>query len=417
VPNSQARRPAPRPAAPRLHSGRAPALLRSPVARDASGPSRTGLNRRFAFGAGQLLAELLRPPRRGDAGPILGGLVLGIGAGLALERVAMLSETRLRPDPEADEPFGTLTGTPATVRSWDGTAIHVEELGQGPTLIFGHGFSMSGQAWHYQRRDLPEAFRCVFIDQRGHGASGRPSSGDYSLEAIARDIGAVIDWAGGREKVVLVMHSMSGMAALKLAELEPDLIARRVAGLVLVDTSYADNLRGMAAALGSRGASRVQLALYSAAYRMAGQDPPRALQLRRRGSDIGYLTTRLFGFGSNPSPSQVAFTDRLLAGTDVEVWAQVFPGLLDFDLEHVLETLPVPALVVAGDSDRLFPVSAATHMAGTIPDARLLILPDSGHMAFMEEHELLDSELAAFARRVMGLPQGPPHGLAAGAHG
>ena len=396
--NTQRRRSA----APSLHngrngrSGRAPALpdllpdlLRSRAARD----------------AGQLLAELLRPPTRGDAGPIIGGLVLGIGAGLALERMAMLSETRLRPDPEAAEPFGTLTGTPSTVTSWDGTPIHVEELGAGPTLVFGHGFSMSGQAWHYQRRDLPGDFHCVFIDQRGHGASGRPASGDYSLEAIARDIGAVIGWTAEDSrpgKVVLVMHSMSGMAALKLAELEPELIAARVAGVVLVDTSYADNLRGMAAALSSRGPAKLQLALYSAAYRMAGQDPPRALQLRRRGSDMGYLTTRWFGFGSNPSPSQVAFTDRLLARTPVDVWAQMFPRLLDFDLEHVLQALPIPALVVAGDTDRLFPVAAARHMADTIPDARLLILPDSGHMAFMEEHELLDRELAAFAAEVLG---------------
>jgi pimeloyl-ACP methyl ester carboxylesterase len=194
---------------------------------------------------------------------------------------------------------------------------------------------------------------------------------------------------------------MSGMAALKLAELEPKLLEERVAGLALVDTTYADTLRGMGAALSSRGAARVQLALYAAAYRIAGQDPDRALQLRRRGSDMGYLATRLFGFGSNPSPNQVSFTDRLLGATPIDVWTQVFPGLLDFDLEHVLATVPVPALVAAGDTDRLVPVASARHMATTIPDARLVVLPDAGHMAFLEEHELLDAELTAFAVEVL----------------
>jgi pimeloyl-ACP methyl ester carboxylesterase len=79
----------------------------------------------------------------------------------------------------------------------------------------------------------------------------------------------------------------------------------------------------------------------------------------------------------------------------------VFTGLLDFDMSHVLETLSVPALVVTGDADRLFPLTAAEHMAATIPDARLLVLPDTGHMAFMEKHEQLDAELTAFADRVM----------------
>jgi pimeloyl-ACP methyl ester carboxylesterase len=359
------------------------------------------LRSRAARDTGQLLTELLRPPTIDDAAPLLGGLVLGIGAGLALERVAMLGETRLRPDPEAREPLGDIDGTPVAVTTWDGTRLNVDVIGEGPTLVFGHGFSLCARAWHYQRRDLPGRFRCLFMDQRGHGASGRPDTGDYSLEAIARDIGAVIEWSGA-DRVVLVMHSMSGMAALKLAELEPKLLEERVAGLVLVDTTYSDTLRGMGAALTSRGAARVQLALYSAAYRLAGQDPDRALQLRRRGSDMGYLATRLFGFGSNPSPSQVAFIDRLLGATPVEVWTEVFPGLLDFDLEHVLATLPVPALVVAGDTDRLVPVASARHMATTIPDARLVVLPDAGHMAFMEEHELLDAALTAFAGEVLG---------------
>jgi pimeloyl-ACP methyl ester carboxylesterase len=350
--------------------------------------------------AAPLLAELARPPSIREAAPLLGGLLLGIGAGVALERVAMLGET-LRPDPEADEPLGSLAGRPATVTGWDGTELHVEELGAGPCLVFGHGFSLNGRAWHYQRRDLTGEFRCVFLDHRGHGRSGRPANDDYSLEALARDLAAVIEWTGER-RVVLVAHSMSGIALLKLAELAPELVRERLAGLVLVSAMYSDLLRGMTAATTARGAQRVQLALASLGNRLAGQDPHWAHQLRRRGSDMGYLGTRLFGFGSNPSPSQVAFTDRLLAETPVEVWSQVFLGLLDFDFGHVLETIGVPTLVAVGDSDRLTSLASARHVAETIPDARLLVLPDAGHAAFMEEHELLDREIAAFAGGLLG---------------
>jgi pimeloyl-ACP methyl ester carboxylesterase len=332
-------------------------------------------------------------------GLVAGGLLLGVGAGITLERT-LVRRDRRRDDPETGEPFGQLRGTPATVTSHDGTRLHVEELGAGPCLVFAHGFSLTQDAWHYQRRDLPDRFRCVFYDQRGHGRSGQPRRDDYSLEALARDLRAVLDWTG-EERLVVVAHSMGGMATLKFAELFPEELGTRVAGVALVGSTYLDTVRGMTAAVTARGAYRAQRALITGAFRFMGQDPVRANQLRRRGSDLGYLGTRLFGFGSEPSPSQVAFIDRTLAGTDVEVWAKVFPSLIDFDLSEVLEKVNVPALIAVGDKDRITPPTAARHMAEKIPGARLLVLEDAGHCAFLEEHEVLDAELAAFASEAL----------------
>jgi len=329
-----------------------------------------------------------------------GGVVLGLGVGLAVER-ALVGHDRKREDPEAGERFGRIRGTRDSVTSFDGTRLSIEELGSGPCLVFSHGFSLTQDAWHYQRRDLPAELRCVFFDQRGHGRSGHPRTDDYSLSAFAYDLKAVID-RSGEERVVVVAHSMAGMAALQFATLFPEEMGRRLAGLVLVDSTYMDALHGMTASLTSRGAAQIQRALITASFKFIGQDPVRANQLRRRGSDLGYLGTRLFGFGSSPSPSQVAFTDRLLAGTDVEVWAKVFPSLVDFDLSEVLERLDLPTLVVVGDKDRLTPPAQARHMASQIAGARLLVLEDAGHMAFLEEHEVLNAELTAFARQVLG---------------
>jgi len=333
------------------------------------------------------------------AGLVAGGLLLGVGAGVTLERV-LIGRDRRRDDPEAGEAFGAIRGTPATVTSHDGTRLHVEELGSGPCLVFAHGFSLTQDAWHYQRRDLPQEFRCVFFDQRGHGRSGRPRRDDYSLEALARDLKAVLDWTG-EERVVVVAHSMGGMATLQFAQLFPEELGNRVAGLVLIGSTYLDTLRGMTAAVTARGAATAQRALITSAFRFIEQDPVRANQLRRRGSDLGYLGTRLFGFGSDPSPSQVAFIDRLLAGTDVEVWAKVFPSLVHFDLSEVLDKLDLPALIAVGDKDRLTPPTAARQMAEKIPGASLLVLEDAGHCAFLEEHEAFDAELVSFARRVL----------------
>jgi pimeloyl-ACP methyl ester carboxylesterase len=360
---------------------------------------RTTATRRAAPAARRRRQRESPPLTARGIGLVAGGLLLGVGAGITLERT-LVRRDRRRDDPEAGEPFGRIRGIPATVTSHDGTKLHVEELGSGPCLVFAHGFSLTQDAWHYQRRDLPDRFRCVFFDQRGHGRSGQPRRDDYSLEALARDLRAVLDWTG-EERVVVVAHSMGGMATLKFAELFPEELGDRVAGLVLVGSTYLDTVRGMTAAVTARGAYRAQRALITGAFRFMGQDPVRANQLRRRGSDLGYLGTRLFGFGSEPSPSQVAFIDRTLAGTDVEVWAKVFPSLIDFDLSEVLETLRLPALIAVGDKDRITPPTAARHMAEKIPGARLLVLEDAGHCAFLEEHEVFDAELAAFASEVL----------------
>jgi pimeloyl-ACP methyl ester carboxylesterase len=332
-------------------------------------------------------------------GLLAGGLLLGVGAGVTLERT-LVGRDRRRQDLEAGEPFGGIRGTPVKLTSHDGTRLHVEELGQGPCLVFAHGFSLTQDAWHYQRRDLPGRYRCVFFDQRGHGRSGRPRKDDFSLQALAGDLKTVLDWTG-EERVVVVAHSMGGIAALQFAEQFPDELGGRVAGLVLVGSTYVDTVRGMTAAVSAWGAAWAQRTLITGAFRFMGQDPARAQQLRRRGSDLGYLGTRLFGFGSNPSPSQVAFVDKTLAGTDVEVWAKVFPSLVDFDLSESLAAVSVPALIATGDKDRLTPPSAARFMAEKISGSRLLILEDAGHCAFLEQHEVLDAEIAAFADEVL----------------
>jgi pimeloyl-ACP methyl ester carboxylesterase len=386
-------------------------MARAKAAKGASGPKAAP---RRAGGADRRAGRRPSPSLTARGiGLVAGGLLLGVGAGITVER-ALVGRDRRRDDPEAGEPFGRLRGTPATVTSDDGTKLHVEELGAGPCLVFAHGFSLTQDAWYYQRRDLPERFRCVFYDQRGHGRSGRPKGDDYSLQALAHDLRAVLDWTG-EERVVVVAHSMGGMGTLQFAELFPEELGTRVAGLVLVGSTYLDTVRGMTAAVTARGAYRAQRALITGAFRFMGQDPVRASQLRRRGSDLGYLGTRLFGFGSDPSPSQVAFIDRTLAGTDVEVWAKVFPSLIDFDLSEVLEKIDVPTLVAVGDKDRITPPTATRHMAEKIPNARLLVLEDAGHCAFMEEHEVLDAEIAAFAAEVLAPRAQPRRRRATGA--
>lgn len=67
----------------------------------------------------------------------------------------------------------------------------------------------------------------------------------------------------------------------------------------------------------------------------------------------------------------------------------------------------VPALVVWGERDTVFPVSQAQPLANAFADARVLVLPGARHPAYLDQPELFHRELVAFARRVSGRARTP----------
>lgn len=107
--------------------------------------------------------------------------------------------------------------------------LYVEDGGAGglPVLLL-HSYAGSCAHWKAQLAHLRRRRRALAMDLRGHGHSDAPSSGDYSVPALAEDVAAVADSLELR-RFVLVGHSMGGAAAAAYV----DKHAGRVAGLVL----------------------------------------------------------------------------------------------------------------------------------------------------------------------------------------
>ena len=131
------------------------------------------------------------------------------------------------------------------------------------TVIFSHGWTLRSGSWHYQRLALagpglrrvpepterrdrrtqqaprstePPTARLVFYDQRSHGKSTRAPDGHSTMDYLAADLRSMIATAAPVGPVVLIGHSMGGMAILTLAAAHPDLFAERIAGIGLVCT-------------------------------------------------------------------------------------------------------------------------------------------------------------------------------------
>jgi pimeloyl-ACP methyl ester carboxylesterase len=110
--------------------------------------------------------------------------------------------------------------------------LFIDDGGEaGTPVLFVHSAAGSSELFAAQLDHLRAAGRrAIAIDLRGHGRSRPPADGDYSIEGMATDVGAVADHLG-LARFVLVGHSLGGAVSVAFAGRHPD----RVAGLLLLD--------------------------------------------------------------------------------------------------------------------------------------------------------------------------------------
>lgn len=330
---------------------------------------------------------------------------IGLGlAGAMLAGRSSVRRHRRRLDPESGEQLGLLPPDDlGPVTASDGTQLAVRAAGPegAPAILFAHGITLDMTTWYYQWRTLSDRYRCILLDHRGHGRSGHPPSGDYSLRAIGEDLRAVLDRAAPRGPVVLAGHSMGGMAIVSLADLHPEEFGGRVAGAVLVDTAVSDVVKE---AMGMVGAKLDRLArIFVEGYL---RRPERVewvrTNLRRHGTDLAFLIARATNFGPGCSATQVDHITRLGSDAPIEIWTSMLRGLAEMDLREALGSIAVPTLVVVGDRDALTPKTSAVAIRAALPDARAYVLTRAGHLAMMERHGAFNQLLREHLDRVFG---------------
>ena len=323
--------------------------------------------------------------RAGVAAASVAGAAALVGAGVAAQR-RVVGRARGAADPYVGVKFGDRHTAPLTVTANDGVRLHVEVDGDESsdlTVVFIHGFTLSMDCWHFQRRELARDARLVFYDQRSHGASGRSSPEHSTIDQLGEDLQAVLAATAPTGPIVLVGHSMGGMTILALADRHPQLFDGRVAGVALVGTAagaFAETIFGLPGFLG-----RALRPMAPGVIRAANRQAQLIEQGRRAGSDVAFMLTRRLSYGGNPPPSLVSFMEQMVTATSVEVMTEFFDTFLNHDKLEALKVLDsVPTAIVCGDKDLLTPVHNSHLMAETLPDAELLVVPGAGHMVMLE---------------------------------
>ena len=121
------------------------------------------------------------------------------------------------------------------VLSANGIRIHCAEQGDGPVVLFVHGFPESWYSWRHQLPAMAEAgYRAVAIDVRGYGRSSKPVAVDaYRMVNLVGDNLGVLD-ALGVDRAAIIGHDWGSPIAANSALLRPD----RFASLALLSVPY-----------------------------------------------------------------------------------------------------------------------------------------------------------------------------------
>lgn len=340
------------------------------------------------------------PPKALKRTGLIAGAAAGaVGLAYATER-ALVARLRHREDPDAGETLEPEFEEARILDSHDGGTIYAISRGAGPAIVFCHGVTLSSRVWAKQFASFPAAgFRAVAFDSRGHGESRVGDTG-HSLDNLADDLRTVLEELDLRD-AVLVGHSMGGMAVQAFAIRHPDVVAERVAGLVLLSTS-SHNLVS--------DARRIRGAI----DRVVQVGPDVGVFMRQQ--NLGLLLARI-GFGDDPHPSHVEATREMLASCDRQTTREAVSALLQLDLTDGLPGIGVPTLVVVGTADALTPPRDARRIAELVPGARLVEYPGGGHMLMYERTAELDALVIEFARECQtdGTAAGDPPADAASA--
>lgn len=252
----------------------------------------------------------------------------------------------------------------------NGVPIRYEDSGgDGPVLLFSHGFLMDHTMFDSQVERFAADYRCIRWDERGFGDT--PAPGEFSYWDSARDAVGVLD-ACGVEKAVWIGMSQGGFLSLRAALESPD----RMSALVLIDSQ-------------------------------AGVDPPEVTE--------GYegMLAALTGDDDEAFAMVADMVGGLILGTDelkaewIPKWQgrRTTPGL-DLaggallsrdDITTRLGEIACPSLVIHGTADQAIPLEVGRATAAALPDCRGVIeVEGAAHAPNMSHPGIVNDAIADF---------------------
>lgn len=260
--------------------------------------------------------------------------------------------------------------TTATVNGID--IQYRDSGGDGPAVLFSHGFLMDHTMFDEQVAALADEFRCIAWDERGFGATR--ATGPFSYWDSADDALGLLDHLG-IDRAVFVGMSQGGFLSLRAALRAPD----RVAGLVLIDSAAdvddAATIEGYQGMLHvfEHGSADERAAVFEVVSGLILGDAALAAEWIPRWERI--------------DRQQLVIAGGALLGRD--------------DISDRAGEIRCPVLTVHGTADQAITLDRAEQLAAALPDHRgVVTVEGAAHAPNMTHPDQVNAALLGFLRTV-----------------
>jgi proline iminopeptidase len=250
----------------------------------------------------------------------------------------------------------------------DGYRMAVEELGDGLPLVVLHGGpGMDHTQFRPYLDPLADDFRVLYVDERGQGRSDRVDPQTLSLDVFARDVDLLAK-ALELGHFALLGHSFGAIIATHHATELGTAAAYVISGGGDTSDALEADVEESLAELGDRGKAIAR-----------SWEDEKTVETEEQLREL--LRVQMpFHFHGEPPPGYAGAT----IGTPDVLRYFANAGYGDFDFTPKLADVHRPVLVVVGEHDRTTTPRAARALHQGIPNSELVIVPEAGHMSFVE---------------------------------
>jgi non-heme chloroperoxidase len=308
---------------------------------------------------------------------LLAGLVATVAAGLPIVSSSSAIRSPHIPTPQSE------SKTMSTITTRDGTDIYYKDWGQGPVVVFSHGWPLNSDAWDGQMLFLMQnGFRVVAHDRRGHGRSSQAASGN-DMNGYADDLAAVVE-ALDLQQATLIGHSTGGgevaryigrhgtkrVAKTVLVSAVPPIMVKTPANPEGLPREVFDGMRSALISDRPKFYRDFALLFYGA---------------NRPGSKVSQETLDEFWFWSMQA-------GLLNAYESIKAFSET-------DFTEDLKKFDVPTLLLHGDDDQIVPIKdSAVKSAELIRGVKEIYYPGASHAIAVTHRDQVNADLLAFLK-------------------
>jgi pimeloyl-ACP methyl ester carboxylesterase len=296
---------------------------------------------------------------------------MGIALGVILVLALIVPFLIPVPPLENTVPAETLADEDSKFIEVNGLNAHYKIYGQGePTFILLHGFGASLFSWREVTEPLSKLGTVVAYDRPAFGLTERPleweGESPYSQNSQVELVIGLMD-ALEIEEAILVGNSAGGTVSMLTALKHP----QRIQSLILVDP-----------AVYAGGGAPAWIRPLFGTPQMDRLGPLAARQLQAQGVEFiksawhepGNITPEIFAGYQKPLQAE---------NWDKALW-ELTVSSRESGLAERLGEFNLPVLVITGDDDRIVPTEQSIQLADEIPNAKLAVIPQCGHLPHEE---------------------------------